>query len=434
MSLSISIPMKNLKRRDFLKSGAVLAAFSIVPRHVLGKGFLAPSDMHTFGFIGCGKQSGGLRSRFLGTNKVQIVAASDVYGAKQQSFVAATNKWYADYKGKNSYKSAVGITDFTELLERKDIDAVVIAMPDHWHAAAAVKAANAGKDIYCEKPLSLTVKEGRAMVDATRKNNRVFQTGSMQRSSKEFTQAVQLVRSGVIGKLQKIVVSVAGPPDPWNLAAETAPADLNWNLWMGPNVIDRPYNNELAPPMDAKFWPKWRYFDEFGGGGMTDWGAHMFDIGQWGMDMDHSGPQEIIYSEPGKGLVYKYANGVEMVHQPIEGANFCQFIGSDGEVFVGRGNLKVTPETMKDKVFEPGAFGVYTSDNHYLDFLNAIETRKPPICDVEVGHRTATVCNLGNIAYKLKRSLKWDPVKEKISGDKEASNLLGRSMKKEWRV
>ena len=427
--------MEKFNRRDFFKGSAALVAFTIVPRHVIGgKGFVAPSDKHTFGFIGCGKQSGGLRGRFLATDKVQIVAASDVYGIKQKTFVDATNKWYADKLAKDSYKSAIGITDFRELLARKDIDAVVIASPDHWHAGMAVKAAQAGKDIYCEKPLSLTVQEGRAMVDATRKNNRVFQTGSMQRSAKEFTQAVQLVRSGAIGKLTKVIVSVGGPPKPWDLQAETKPVDLNWDLWMGPNAVERPYNNELAPAMDAKFWPKWRDYEEFGGGGMTDWGAHMFDIGQWGMNMDGSGPVEIVYSEPGKGLVYKYANGVEMVHQPVAGKNYCHFIGSDGEVWVTRGNIKVTPETMTDKVFEPGEFGVYTSTNHYLDFLNAIETRKPPICDVEVGHRTASVCNLGNIAYKLKRSLKWDPAKEKLQNDKEASKLLGRDMKKEWRV
>ncbi|CAG5004189.1 Inositol 2-dehydrogenase/D-chiro-inositol 3-dehydrogenase [Dyadobacter sp. CECT 9275] len=426
---------KNFNRRDFLKSGAALASFYIVPRHVLGgKGFLAPSDKITLGFIGCGRQSGGLKNRFLDTNETQIVAASDVYAVKLDTFVNATNKWYADKIGQGNYKSAVGIADFRELLARKDIDAVVIASPDHWHAAMAVRAAEAGKDIYCEKPLSLTVKEGRAMVNATRKHNRVFQTGSMQRSAKEFRQAVQLVRNGIIGKVQKVYVNVGGPPKAWNLQEEVKPQGLNWDMWMGPNTVSRPYNNELAPAMDATFWPKWRDYREFGGGGMTDWGAHMFDIAQWGLNMDNSGPEELIYSEPGKGLVYKYANGVEVIHRPVEGKQHCHFVGSDGEVWVARGDLKVTPETMKDKVFTDTQDGVYVSDSHYKDFLNAIRTRKAPICDVETGHRTASVCNLGNIAYQLQRSLKWDPAKEKFVNDKEADKLLGRDMKKEWRV
>ncbi|PWJ59242.1 putative dehydrogenase [Dyadobacter jejuensis] len=426
--------LDHLKRREFLKAGAVLAAFSIVPRHVLGKGYTAPSDRHTLGFIGCGRKGNGLRTPFLNTGKVQIVAASDAYASKQKHFLEATDQWYAEKNNKGSYKSVTGYSDFRELLARKDIDAVVIASPDHWHGSMAVLAANAGKDIYCEKPLSLTVKEGRAMVDATRKNNRVFQTGSMQRSAQEFRQAVQLVRSGVIGKVQKVVVNVGGPPKAWDLTSEPLVDGLDWNAWVGPNVNKRPFNHVVAPPLDADFWPKWRDYDEFGGGGMTDWGAHMFDIAQWGLDMDSSGPVEVVYSEPDQGLVYKYANGVEMVHQPMSGSNFCQFIGSDGTVWVSRGKLKVTPETMQNKEFESGAFGVYDSQNHYLDFLKAIETRKPPICDVETGHRTATICNLGNIAYKLKRSLRWDPLQEIIAKDPEATRLLGRKMDPEWDI
>lgn len=425
---------KCLNRRDFLKAGAVVSSFMIVPRHVLGRGYLAPSDMIALGFIGCGRQSGGLRNRFLDTRETRIVAASDVYAVKQDTFVNAVNSWYSEKLEQGTYKAAAGIKDFRELLSRKDIDAVVIAAPDHWHAAMAVRAAEAGKDIYCEKPLSLTVNEGRAMVNAARKHKRVFQTGSMQRSAPEFTKAVQLVRSGAIGTIKKVYVNVGGPPKVWDLQSETKPEGLDWDLWMGPNTIERPYNNELAPAMDAKFWPKWRDYVEFGGGGMTDWGAHMFDIAQWGLNMDASGPGELVYSAPGKGLIYKYSNGVEVVHRPMEGKQHCHFVGTDGEVFVARGELRTTPEPLKDKVFNAGEAGVYVSTNHYKDFLNAIRTRKPPICDVETGHRTASVCNIGNIAYGLGRSLKWDPVKEDFEGDKKASQLLGRPMRKEWKV
>lgn len=427
---------KNISRRNFLKNAAIVSSFFIVPRHVLGgAGHIAPSDKITLGFIGCGKQSGGLRSRFFNLKEAQIVAACDVYAGKLERFITANNALYAEATGQSGYKATAAFEDYRELLARKDIDAVVVASPDHWHAAMAVHAAEAGKDIYCEKPLSLTVREGRAMVDATRKHGRVFQTGSMQRSSREFTQAVQLVRSGAIGDIKKVVVSVGGPPKDWDLQAEPTPEGLNWELWMGPNVIDRPYNNFLAPNLESTFWAKWRDYKEFGGGFMTDWGAHMFDIGQWGLGMDHSGPVKIIPPGQGKeaGLIYEYENGVQMIHEPV-GKNYCHFFGSEGDVYVQRGELRTTPETLKDKVFDKSDYKIYVSDNHYQDFLNSMKTRKPPICDVEIGHRTATVCNIGNIAYALQRPLEWDPEKEKFKKDGEANKMLKRKMKRDFRV
>jgi predicted dehydrogenase len=429
-----------MQRRDFFKNIAIGSTFFIVPRHVLGKGYTAPSDMIGLGFIGCGKQSGGLQTNFLKTNQVQILAACDVSKWKRDRFVQRTDKFYADQKDKSNYKATQAYEDFRELLARKDIDGVVIATPDHWHAAIAVRACAAGKDVYCEKPLSLTIKEGRAMVDATRKHNRVFQTGSMQRSWSEFRQAVELVRNGYIGKLEKVVVNVAGAPQKWDLKPETKPADLNWDLWMGPNTIDRPFNSDLAPDMEkeAKTWPRWRWYEEFGGGGMTDWGAHMFDIAQWGMDMDNTGPVEVNLVETGfdktKTLFFKYKNGVEMVHFTQPDKQFCHFIGSNGSVWVARGDLRTSPWSLKTQAIGASEKRVYFSDNHYTDFLKAMKTRQKPICDVEIGHRTASVCTLGNIAYKLNRSLKWDPVKEQFKGDSEANAMLGRPMKAEWKV
>lgn len=426
-----------INRRHFLKNVAIASSLLIVPRRVLGgPGYVAPSDKIVLGFIGCGKQSAGLQKRFANLTETQIVAASDAYAGKLERFVNANNQIYAELTGQARYSATESFVDYRELLAKKDIDAVVIASPDHWHASMSVHAAEAGKDIYCEKPLSLTVREGRAMVDATRKHKRVFQTGSMQRSSREFTQAVQLVRSGAIGEIKKIVVSVGGPPKEWDLQAEAVPEGLNWELWMGPNIVERPYNNILAPALDATFWAKWRDYKEFGGGYMTDWGAHMFDIGQWGLGMDHSGPVKVIPPGVGQvsGLIYEYENGVQMIHQPDAGKNYCHFFGSEGEVFVQRGLLRTTPETLKDKVFDKSEYKIYVSENHYQDFVDAIKTRKPPICDVEVGHRTATVCNIGNIAYQLGRTLEWNPEKEKFKKDGEANKLLKRKMKKEWRV
>ena len=428
---------KNVSRRNFLKGAAIVSFFIIVPRHVLGgSGYVAPSDKITLGFIGCGKQSGGLQRRFFNIPEAQILAGCDVYAGKLDKFMLTNNQLYAEKTGLSGFKSTSAYRDYRELLARKDIDAVVIASPDHWHATISVHAAEAGKDIYCEKPLSLTVREGRAMVKAARKHNRVFQTGSMQRSSREFTQAVQLVRSGAIGDIKKIFVSVGGPPKEWDLPAEATPQGLDWKFWMGPNMIDRPFNHQLAPSLEDTFWAKWRDYKEFGGGYMTDWGAHMFDIGQWGLGMDHSGPVAVIPPGEGRleGLIYRYENGVEMIHQPVQGKNYCHFVGTDGEVFVGRGELRTTPESLKDKVFEKEAYKIQVCDNHYQDFLTAMRTRKPPICDVEIGHRTATVCNIGNIAYALQRPLQWDPEKERFRKDGEANKMLKRKMKKEFRV
>ncbi len=431
-------PNAQANRRTFLKQAAGLAVFSIVPRHVLGRGFLSPSDQITMGFIGLGKQSNGLRTNFL-KNGARILGACDVDASKVTAFADAVNAYVTSQStgSANAKNECLRYDDYRNLITNKDIDAVLIATPDHWHSVIAVQAAKAGKDIYCEKPLSLTVQEGRDMVNATRQYKRVFQTGSMQRSWKEFRQAVELVRSGAIGEVKRVNVNVGGPPRPWDLEAQPLPAGVNWDAWLGPNVITRPYNSDLLPAPTDKFWGKWRDIDEFGGGGMTDWGAHMFDIAQWGLDMDSSGPTQLTppADGSGNGLVYRYANGVEMHHAPMPGKQFCQFIGTEGEVKVARGELVTTPISLKDKsIARTDKGAVYLSDNHYKDFLDAIRSRKAPICDVETGHRTATVCTIGNIAYRLKRPLRWNPITETFNNDAEANALLSRPMRKAWKV
>ncbi|GAB3896132.1 Gfo/Idh/MocA family protein [Spirosoma agri] len=418
-------------RRTFLKQAAGLATFYIVPRHVLGRGFLAPSDQTTVGFIGLGKQANGLRGQFL-KNDARVIAACDVDKTKVSAFAEAVNKHYAEKAETSTYNGCQSYDDYRALLGNKAIDAVVIATPDHWHSVIAIQSAKAGKDIYCEKPLSLTIQEGRDMVNATRKYKRIFQTGNMQRSWKEFRQAVELVRNGYIGQIKTVNVNVGGPPHEFDLTAEPVPAGLNWNAWLGPNTIERPYNNVLDPSLTATFWGKWRDIRDFGGGGMTDWGAHMFDIAQWGLDMDNSGPVELQPGKDGKGLIYRYANGVEMHHTPAEGPQFCQFIGTEGTIKVARKELTTTPASLQDKVIGENEKRVYFSDNHYKDFLDAIKSRKAPICDVEVGHRTASVCTLGNIAYQLGRPLRWNPANEKFENDADANKLLSRPMRKEW--
>jgi predicted dehydrogenase len=427
-------PQTTINRRKFLEKASVMSAFMIVPRFVLGgNGYTAPSDLITLGFIGTGKQAGGLQGSFFDTNEVKIIAAADVYGAKLQQFAGQVNQRYAMKAVQTKYAGCATYADFRDLLSRKDIDAVVIAVPDHWHSVCAILAARAGKDIYCEKPLSLTIKEGRAMVEESRKHKRVFQTGSMQRSWPEFRQAVELVRNGYIGEIKTVKVNVGPSPVPYNLPAEQMPESLNWDFWLGPNA-PQVYNHALAPGLTDDFWAKWRNYKEFGGGGMTDWGAHMFDIAQWGLDMDGSGP--VMVTPPDRDhpfLTYQYANGITMTHEP-EGNQGLTFVGTEGNIHVVRGKLETTPVTLKDKIIGPNEKHVYLSTDHYKDFLQAIRNRTKPVADVEIGHRTATVCNIGNIAYELKRPLHWNPHKEEFKNDDEANRLRSREMRKEWMV
>jgi predicted dehydrogenase len=426
---------RKISRRKFIKGAAALSAFSIVPRFVLGgKGYLPPSETINLGFIGTGKQSVGLMKNFLSTGEVQVLAACDVYGIKVQNFMHEMQA-FCHEKEMTPQSDCKTYLDFKEVLDRQDIDAVVIVTPDHWHGVISVKAAEKNKDIYCEKPLSLTVKEGRAMVNAARKYNRVFQTGSMQRSWHEFRQTVELIRNGYLGDIKEIKVSVGGPPKAYNLTGQTLPDGLNWDRWLGPNDF-KPYNRDLAPMLEDTFWAKWRDYKEFGGGGMTDWGAHMFDIVQWALDMDDSGPVEVIYPDGKdyKFLTYKYENGITMTHEDFGKQNGIRFIGSNGHLDVQRRNLETHPADLKHRQIGASEKHVYFSDNHYKDFLKAMRDRTKPVCDVEIGHRTATVCNIGNIAYQLKRSLKWNPEKEKFRRDREANELLSRPMREEWSV
>ena len=435
-------PLLNNSRRNFIKQSATaLAGIMIVPRFVLGgrrsdgSKYVPPSDIISLGYIGCGKQGPLLVNSFLTTNETRVGGISEVYKDKVTRMLEKVKWVHEKNPTLGSYSEVPVYNDFRELLARKDVDAVVIATPDHWHAVMAVLAAEAGKDIYCEKPLSLTIKEGRAMVAATRKHNRIFQTGNMQRSWKEFRQAVELVRNGYIGDIKSIKVNVGPPPVAYNLPAEPIPAGLDWKAWLGPNEYKN-FNAELAPPITKDVYPNWRNYKEFGGGMVTDWGAHMFDIAQWALDMDETGPVEIIAPNGAEYpfLTYKYANGVVMTHEKWEWNNAVLFTGTEGEIRVGRGKLETTPASLKDKQIGETEKHVYKSEDHYKDFLQAMRTRKKPVSDVETGHRTASVCNLGNIAYELKRPLRWNPKKERFKNDKEANALLGRTMLPEWAI
>jgi predicted dehydrogenase len=442
--------MKSLlgySRRRFLVQAAVMASAPCVFPSWSAQ--TPPGDRISLGFIGVGMQGRGLLNAFLGRQQVQVVAVCDVDANRR---VDAQNRVNAHYSqqgaGRSDFMACLAFEDFRELLARKDIDGVVIATPDHWHAFIAIAAARAGKDVYCEKPLSKSVRESRAMVQSAREYQRVFQVGSMQRSMREFRVACELVRNGILGKIDHVDVTVGGPAVPCDLPEEPAEPGLNWNLWLGP-APKRPYNSVLSPRGVHGHYPDWRRYREYGGGAVTDFGAHHFDIAQWGLDMDESGPVEITppadwqTAQFGVGMVY--ANGIKMNHARVPGHNDVTFFGNAGTLQVDRGRISVTigGKTMcqadslreqldlLEKEFLVNAkVQLYRSNDHLNDWLAAIRSRKPPICDVETGARTATVCHLVNLAYYHGQRMKWDPIGENFeagTGDKAWLDVTHRA-------
>ncbi|MGB7394996.1 MAG: Gfo/Idh/MocA family oxidoreductase [Pricia sp.] len=417
-------------RRSFVRNSLLgIGAISIIPRHVLGQGFTAPSDKINLGYIGLGKQGGILSNRFIGNTEAQIVAGSDVFKSKRSAFEELVSGFYAEKRGQADYKGIKTYLNYQKILDRKDIDAVVVATPDHWHAIQSIDAMNAGKDVYCEKPLTNTVAEGRAIVDAVEKNKSVFQTGSMQRSWDRFKKAQEIVSSGKLGEISKVLVNVGDPAVDYNLTAEPMPKGLDWNLWCGPAPLLN-YNKIIAPPIVDKY-PDWRDYKETGGGILADWGAHMFDIAQWCLGMDNTGPVKFIPPEDPKavrGLRMFYENGIEMVHEDFGRGWACRFIGSEGILDVSRSFLESLPlNIIYEEPIENPSEMFKEQNNHYQNWLTAIRSRGDTICPAEVGHRSATVCNVGNIAYWLGEPLNWNPVKEQFEDNADANALLNQT-------
>lgn len=434
---------KNIGRRKFLKTVALAGAAPLILRSGVWAAETAPSKQTTLGFIGQGIQGRGLLEGFLHRKDTRVLALCDVDTKRRENSKGIVEDYYKDGTASGTYKGCDVYHDFRELLARKDIDAVVIATPDHWHALTSIAAAKAGKDIYCEKPMAHTILEGRAMVNAVQWNSRVLQVGSMQRSSHEFRAACELVRNGCIGTVKKAEVAVGGPPKPCDLPEEQMEPGLDWDMWLGPAPM-RPYNSTLSPRGIYKFFPNWRNYSEYAAGMVGDWGAHHFDIVQWAFGFDETGPTEILPPDDPKanhGVRLRYANGLEVTH--IDG-NGITFYGDKGKIYVNRGKFQLwLGDTLKaedadscdvvvKELLPANAVRLYRSTNHMSDWLTCIQTRKQPICDAETGQRTATVCNLVNLAYFHRLPLKWDPQHEQFVGENGKPEWLTREYRKPW--
>ena len=421
---------REIDRRQFLKratltSAGVMGFPCFVSSAALGRdGVVAPSNRITVGCIGMGGRGTSNARAFMGRKETQVVAVCDVHADKRSRACLLVNEHYGN-------KDCKAYNDFRELVGREDIDVVSVNAPPHWHAIPSIEAAKSGKDVFCEKPLSLTIAEAQAMVNAVKRYERVFQTGSQQRSSWNFRFACELVRNGYIGDLKKVRVNSGGAPRWCNLPPEPVPDYIDWDLWLG-QAQWRPFNKRLLAHQG------WGYRD-FAGGGMCGCGSHDIDIAQWGMGTDDTGPVEIIPPD-GKDyklLTFKYANGVTMTNGRfrVDGpAWVVLFTGTKGKVEVGRGHLRTWPESLKDVKIGNDEVHLYESNDHKGNFLDCVRTRRRTICDVEIGCHSIIVCHVGNITYWLNRPLKWDPARQVFIGDDEANRLLSRPMRSPWRL
>jgi predicted dehydrogenase len=445
---------RSLSRRSFLQAAlAAGAAPLILPGRVWSAETAATSRIG-IGFVGLGKMAMGHVGFFLGRSDVQVLAVAEVDKNRRENAKRTIDEYYSKKSGKTNTDCAA-LNDFRELLSRKDIDAIVISTPDHWHALITIAAAKAGKDIYCEKPLCQTVNESAAMVAAVREHQRVFQTGSQQRSSAEFRVACELVRNGIIGKLARVETGFGGPPKPCDLPEEAAEPGLDWNLWLGPAPM-RPYHSTLSPRGVHHHFPAWRNYIEYGGGMVTDWGAHHLDIAQWGIGVDEDGgPEEVLPSPGGEkavsGVKLMYPGGIELTHISENGVTF---FGADGEIYVNRGKfamklkgeqkakslskedkppLREQVSAIEKEFLADAKVRLYRSDEHRANWLECIRSRKDPICKVEIGTRTVNACHLMNMAYLHRQKFRWEPKAQKFAegGDPK---WLARDYRGEWRV
>ncbi|MCK4872920.1 MAG: Gfo/Idh/MocA family oxidoreductase [Phycisphaerales bacterium] len=376
-----------------------------------------------------------LRS-FLGKPQVQVLAVCDPDRDRRLGSKRAVEEHYAGQTTSGLYGGCDDYNDFRDLLGRKDIDAVIIASPDHWHGLHGIMAAKVGKDIYGEKPLTLTIAQGRAMSDTIARYGRVFQTGSQQRSDRRFRLACELVRNGRLGRIHHITCHLPPGASTGNHVPKAAPDGFDYEMWLGP----APW----APYCDHRTHYDFRYMFDYSGGKLTDWGAHHIDIAQWALGMEKSGPVRVsgVGEFPKDGLWdtavnYKvtatYENGVELIVTSHDSTG-VEILGDEGRLFVKRGHIESEPSSLLQTRFAPNEMRLYQSDDHHQNFLDCIRSGREPIAPIEDAHRTITIAHLGNIAMRLGTEIHWDPTLERAIGNDSANRMLGRAMRSPWRL
>jgi len=443
--------MDKMDRRLFLKKYGTFAAGAIViptiiPACARGKnGHKAPSDRINMGFIGAGNMGCLDVKKFLADNRVQITAVCDVnrQSEYQDGRLGGRDymKWmvdkeYSETYGKK-YSSCKEFADFREVLLKKDIDVVEVITPDHWHSIPVLMAAAAGKDIFCQKPLALTIPEGRAMSNAVKKYGVVFQTGSQRRSEDHFRRICEIVRNGRIGELKTVKVGLpSGTPDYAKTAHLTQPTAVpegfDYETWLGPAPV--------APYCPARTLVNYRWILDYSGGQLTDWGGHFIDVAQWGMGTDNTGPVRVQNAKAkwSSHPVYNtatefyfeciYANGVKLIVSTDEEFGI-QFEGSEGSI----GGDVTNPESLLDTVIGPDEIQLYKSNGgHHKNFIDCVISKEPTAAPAEVGHRSIAIAHLGNISMRLGRDLDWDPANEKFINDEEANKMRSREMREPW--
>lgn len=429
--------MSQLSRRSFVKQtslgGLILGMSAKSYRSVFAA--QPPSERVRVGLIGVGNQGGPKNNmKYFLHNVVALCDLDKNYLAEASAFLR-----------KEANLTATVTDDYRRLLDSKEVDAVVVTVPDQWHATMTIDACRAGKDVYCEKPLTLVIDEGKHMIEAARANGRVVQTGTMQRSGAEFKLAVELVRQGIVGKVTAVNVTLPSPN--WIARAgkpvpDSAPPEgFDFNRWLGPAPL-RPYNKNRVHYLFRFFW-------DYSGGQQTNFGAHHLDIAQWGLGMDDSGPVSVegtaVFNPDGwyetpdtTEIEYTYGNGVVMTcRQKLNTKGTDQgteFIGDKGSLFVYRGGIKTNPPELMKGIELPKIVSSQANISHVNDFFECVKTRKTPSADIHIGHRSATVCHLGNIAIRTNKKINWDPKSETIVGDAEASRWLTKEYREPWRL
>lgn len=428
---------KSLSRRSFLKraagvTAAVIAAPSIIPSSALGRsGFVPPSDRIVLGCIGTGNQGRGNMNQFLEKSNAQVVAVCDVDKSRMQLAKNIVDQKYGN-------KDCVMIEDYRQMLLRDDIDAISTATPDQWHAIIAVDCARAGKDIFGEKPLAYNVPEGRAIVDAVHRYGIVWQTGSWQRSVRNFRHACELVRNGRIGKVHTVNVGLPfdydEPTPPFG--PEKVPDELNYDMWLGPAPW-RPYNHNRV------HW-NFRWCRDYGNGQLSDWAGHHVDIAHWGMNTTNKGPKKIsgraVYPVPGNGIFdtpkffrfeceYDDFTMVVADRTQVPKGMGTQWIGEDGWIHVSRNAFASNPANLITSRIAPEEEHLYRSDDHFSNFLECVKTREKAVAPVDDAHYSIAVAHLGGIAMRLGRTLEWDYKTEQFVNDAEANGMLARAMR-----